>query len=333
MAIINDSHLIQESNTNNNSYSQNFSGQKLFYGINGHPDYPISNADLLCMLKNLGVTNYRINTGTSADSIAKAASIAKYLIAGGINVLPVLDCGILGNPGDENGAFAAGYQLAVQMVLAFQGTGIKVYEVGNELDRKPSLWIYPPAGGNKVSDYYNSGMANYRGTVRGLITGVHAAQRDALAGINFYGGDIAAADMLWDGTQPDGSSGHPVARWDITMWHDYEINLPIFNIGVDGGGTANPPLNIPVYAKRYNNNPFWLTEFGPNWEDSSDQKVNYLSSVLPDLFNNRISDNVGAIFLYQLDGQFGVIVNDKAVPIQFYPEFYEYQSFIHANPE
>ncbi len=330
-AVVNDVNGIEESNTDNNGYTKVFQEEKLFYGINGHWDYPISNPDLLKMLTDQGVTNYRINTGTSAETIARAASVAKDLIAGGIHVLPVLDCGIFG--GDEDSAFAGAYQLAVQMVLAFQGLGIHVYEVGNELDRQGSLYINKGAAGNKTEDYYASGWPAYRGTVRGLIEGVHAAQWDAQAGIDFVGADIAAADMLWDGSQPDGSTGYKTARWDVTMWHNYEVYLSIFNIGVDGGGTANPPLNIPEHAKRYNNNPFWLTEFGPNTEDSPDEKAAFLSGYLPSLWNNRINDNIGAIFVYQLDGEYGMIVNDKAVPIAFLPEYYAYQDFIRGHRE
>jgi hypothetical protein len=334
-AYVNDANRIYESNTGNNTFDKTFTGKKMFYGINGHPApfYPLSDADTLKILKNLGVSQYRINTGTTDGTIKEAVRLTKYLMANGIQVLPVLDCGIMGNPGDENGAYSAAYNLAVKMVLAFAGTGIKVYEVGNELDRKPEVFNNPYAGGNNRYDYYKSGMPAYRGTIRGLIDGVHAAQWDAKAGVNFYGADIAAADMLWYGIDPDDSTGHKVARWDITMWHIYEINLSIFNAGVDGGGTANPPLNVPEYVKRYNNNPFWLTEFGPNHEDPQDQKVKYLNATLSDLYNNRNNSNIAAVFVYQLDGDFGMIVNDRAVPLTFYPYFYTFQSFIATHPE
>lgn len=331
-AVVNDENVITESNTGDNAYTKAFSAPQPFYGVNGHYDYPFTPEELVSILKDLGVTSYRINTGPDDAALARAVGYAKALVAAGINVLPVLDNGIIGV--DEASGFAGGYQVAVQKVLAFAGLGIDVYEVGNELDRKSEIFINPAAAGNARSDYAMGSWPQYRGTVRGMIEGVHAAQYGAHAGVDFCGADIAAADMLWDGTQPDGASGFPQARWDVTMWHNYEINLQIFNIGVDGGGTANPPLNIPEYAKRYNNNPFWLTEFGSNGgKEPEDQVVSWINAYLPNLWNNRYNDNISAIFLYQLDGDYGLMRGDTTRPIPYNGEYYAYQSFISAHRE
>ena len=101
--------------------------------------------------------------------------------------------------------------------------------------------------------------------MRGLIDGVKSIQPNAKCGINFCVADTGASDALWDGMQPDGSGGHPVVRWDITTWHNYEVYGDIFNIGQDG---ASPGFDLPTYCKARYGVPFIISEWNANPEDS-----------------------------------------------------------------
>ena len=110
--------------------------------------------------------------------------------------------------------------------------------------------------------------------MRGMIDGVKSAQSNAKCGINFCVADVGAADALWDGMQPDGSSGYPTVRWDITTWHNYEVYGDIFNIGTDGAG---PGFDLPTYCKARYGVPFIITEWNTGPEQTEAYRANYIT--------------------------------------------------------
>jgi hypothetical protein len=150
----------------------------------------------------------------NVDGAKKLASVAQTFAQSGVTVYPVL-LQTLDFP-DENAAYQASYTLAQQIVNVQRYAW---YEVTNEL--APTClngWV----DGARSTDFKNDCFQIARGVIRGLIAGIKSVDPDGkiIIGGNtwmHYGFDV----MLANGTQPDGTSGHPVVTWDITAWHWY----------------------------------------------------------------------------------------------------------------
>lgn len=99
----------------------------------------------------------------------------------------------------ESDAYSAGFQLGVWTATAYK---YPYYEVSNEFD--------------------NTKFQIARGVIRGMIDGVKSVDPNGkivMGGGTWlhYGFD----QMLANGTQPDGTTGHLPVNWDITAWHGY----------------------------------------------------------------------------------------------------------------
>jgi hypothetical protein len=94
-----------------------------------------------------------------------------------------------------------------------------------------------------------------RGTIDGLKSVDAAAPiiGGASAGWLHFGW----TDMLWNGTQPDGSSGHPQVRWDVSVYHWYS-DMGDITHACGGAGC----LNTLDVLKTHYGKPIFITEFG-----------------------------------------------------------------------
>jgi hypothetical protein len=162
-----------------------------------------------------------------------------------------------------------------------------------------------------------------------MMDGVRSVQPGAKCGINFCVADIGASDALWDGTQPDGTTGHPQLRWDITTWHNYEVYGDIFNIGVNGGG---PNFDLPAYCKKRYGVPFMITEWNANPEDSQAYRASYITERLTRFYAARKTDNIQSVMYYVLDSgntSWGILIDGKIID----PEYSALRNFVAANPD
>jgi hypothetical protein len=304
-----------------------------FYGMNGHFDYTYTPAQIVSMLKALGCTTYRVGTGADSGQLNALLGLAQAFKAAGMTLFVLIDHSLTDSSGNlfsnESVAYSAARATGATVAGALAPYGVTIYECGNELTRQNSTVMNFTYAGTKVTDFNNTNWPIMRGVMRGLIDGVKSIQPNAKCGINFCVADTGASDALWDGMQPDGSGGHPVVRWDITTWHNYEVYGDIFNIGQDG---ASPGFDLPTYCKARYGVPFIISEWNANPEDSQTFRGTYITSHLGEFYQARKTHNIQSVIYFELDSgnnTWGVVNNGVALN----PPFSAFASFTAANPD
>ncbi|WP_348786443.1 hypothetical protein [Leifsonia sp. NPDC080035] len=308
----------------------------MMYGVNTHHDTALSPTDIVAAMGALGATVLRVNTGGDDGSIAAAAGIAQRVTEVGKSVFPVIDAGLQDAGknlayGSEAQARAAAQDIGRRVATAMAPLGVTMYECGNELTRDPYVVAadHTNDAGTKAIDWRNDTWPLMRGFMLGLIDGVKGVQPSALIGINFCRSDIGAADALWDGMQPDGSGGHPQVRWDITTWHNYQVDGDLFRIGTDGAG---PSFNLPIYAKARYGKPFMVTEWNSNEDDALPHRAAYIPSQLQEFRAARTTVGLQSAMFYSLDqgAKWGLTQGD-GTPLD--PPYSAYQDDVFAHPD
>ncbi|WP_438390178.1 hypothetical protein [Caballeronia sp. DA-9] len=304
----------------------------MFYGMNGHYDYLYTPAQTVAILQGLGCTMYRL-TCFDTPSLNALVNMAKAFVGTGINLFVCIDESLTDASGavwsSEAAAYNQGFQSGSTIAAALMPYGVTMYECGNELTRRSQTIIDSSSAGNRVTDFNNTNWPVMRGVMRGMMDGVRSVQPNAKCGINFCVADIGASDALWDGTQPDGTTGHPQLRWDITTWHNYEVYGDIFNIGVNGGG---PNFDLPAYCKKRYGVPFMISEWNANPEDSQAFRASYITDRLTHFYAARKTDNIESVMYYCLDSgntSWGVLIDGKIID----PEYSALRDFALANPD
>jgi hypothetical protein len=305
------------------------SSSDVAYGINGHNNvgaYAISGIALQAsQLQDLGLKMYRVEVG-DVSTAQNLASIAKTMAANGITVYPVILLGL--NFSDERSAYNYAYALARQIV------GVQryaYYEVTNELAAQCLVgWV----DGVRSTDFDNTRFQIARGVIRGLIAGIKSrdSQGKIVIGGNtwmHYGFDI----MLANGTQPDGTSGHPKVTWDVTAWHWYSEQGDITN-ACGGTGCYNVIGTLKSFGK-----PIWINEMGvrPYFPGTQQQAADFLANnMLGALKAISAQYGITSLQVYELyddppggEGPYGIMLNDGKTPKPAYAAF---KSFVAAHP-
>ncbi|WP_244817382.1 glycosyl hydrolase [Caballeronia sp. Lep1P3] len=303
----------------------------LFYGVNGHNNeggaYDISSTALqLAQLQDLGMKLYR-NEVYSQASATKLARIAATMALGGVTVYPVLlvDASSFANETDAyNAAYALGQQTATSYPYPY-------YEVSNEL---ASGALTGNVDGVYPQQFVNAKFQLARGAIRGLIDGIKSVDTN---GKIVMGGDTRLHygfdQMLFDGTQPDGTSGHPRLTWDITAWHWYSEQGDITH-ACGGTGCHDVLGALQAFGK-----PIWLTEFGVRpWLGNDQQIAAYMvgDSMMAQFVSVASRYNLQSIQAYELyddpiggEGNYGLLMNDGVTQK---PAYGAVKSFIAAHP-
>lgn len=297
----------------------------MFYGINGHNNYGggyllSSPAVQLTQLQDLGIKMYR-NEVFEQWSATNLAGVAKTMAAGGITVYPVMLMNI--DYPDEQTAYNAAYAFGRQVARSS-------YEVTNELGT-PCLvgWV----DGVRPTDFDNQKFQIARGVVRGMIAGIRSVDSTGkiiMGGETWlhYGFDV----MLANGTQPDGTSGHPVATWDITTWHWYSEQGNITN-ACGGTGCFNVLATLKSFGK-----PIWMTEVGvrPYFPGTQQQAAAYLANDMLGALLVIAPYDIESLQGYELyddlpggEGDYGLLLDDGKTPK---PQYAAVKNFIAANP-
>ncbi len=304
---------------------------KIFYGANGHNNeggaYDISSPALqLSQLQDLGVKLYR-NEVYSQAAATKLAGIAKTMAAGGVTVYPVMLMGIDFN--SETDAYNAGFALGQQTAAANK---YPYYEVSNELEAD---CLTGNVDGVYPQHFDNKKFQIARGVIRGMIAGVKSV--DTAGKIIMGGGawmHYGFDQMLAAGTQPDGTTGHPVVSWDVTAWHWYSDQGDITNAC---GGTGCHDILATLQAM---GKPIWINEFGVRPNMGTDQQIaSYLvgNKMMAQFVSVATKYNIQAIQTYELyddpaggEGAYGLIKNDGKTVKAAYTAF---KNFVTANPK
>lgn len=298
-----------------------------FYGINGHPDYTWDAATWVSHCHQIGAKTIRLDTwGADTTKVPLIAALQTAITAIDSSI-KILACITL-EPNyaqTESQNYTAAKTAATYVATTLGAAGITVFECGNEMTADSAIYINPAAAGDKITDY-NGGAPwrAMRGCIQGMIDGVKAANSSYLTAVNFTVAMIAASDMLWNGTEPDGSTGHAPMLWDITSWHNYEVYGDLFSIGTESHGST---FNLIAYISAAYGKPIMITEWNSNPEDSDTVGAAFMTNWMTEMYSNRTTYNIQNVSFYQADGavaDFGLF---------FFPlKTAAYTNFVAAHP-
>lgn len=304
-----------------------------FHGINGHHDYLYTPDEIVQIMRDLGCSIYRCGVTQGEDHLHPVRKLAEAFQREGLTFFALISHGVFKTHGemwpDEETAYQEGHKAARTVAAELKPFGVKFYECGNELTREPGIIVDLNYAGTNAKDWHNHSWPILRGTIRGMIDGVKSVDPDALCGVNFCVNDVGASDALWDGSAPDGSSGHPLTRWDITTWHNYQVYGDIFNIGADGAG---PGFDLSCYVKARYGKPFIMTEWNTGPEKSTEYRADYITRTGNSYFAARKTHNFQTSMLYCLDSgneTYGIMIDGVPVPDQYDA----FVSFVADNPD
>ena len=309
------------------------------YGVNGHITWTFSSPSSACYekpnwpnaiaaMQDLGAKTYRNGFAVSYDAQGNIIGsdldtfkdfINNYATPAGIVVTPVALPNFDPNgTATEASAYTVGYNFGV--VLAGLKGLVPHYEVGNEYDSYAI--IDGSHTGNYPGDFDNRRFTVVRGCILGLIAGIRSI--DPTTPIASPGGTwlhTALLDMLSTGTQPDGSSGHPVVSWDVTCWHWYINNYAPNDDPENSQGNFNLLAKLASFGK-----PIHINECGANYSAYGSANVanaivgNYLIGRFYAVRNTYGIANITYYQLYDAAGpgtpstdnemNFGLIQND-----------------------
>jgi hypothetical protein len=195
----------------------------MFYGANGHYDYLQSIDEQIAGLRTMGMETgyYRVTYEGHQHSLDYLHNLARALRGTGIRMICCINMSMCNADGElyenESGAFHAGYKAGFNGAKTLVPLGVTIFEMGNELDAKEGIRTPEQAvQGGMTWDFLNSHFPGLRGVMNGCMSAVRAVGGPTvqIASNAFTACSIACADMLWDGTQPDGSTGHPKLRFN-----------------------------------------------------------------------------------------------------------------------
>lgn len=304
-----------------------------FHGINGHYDYRYTAAQVVQIMMNMGCSTYRVGCTDDPVQLNAVIALARAFQSAGLTLFVLVNIGVRDTNGvvfaSETIAYNRGRACGATVAAALAPYGVVMYECGNELTRDSAIILDSTNAGSKAADFSNVNWPIMRGVMRGMIDGVKSAQPAAKCGINFCVADIGAADALWDGKQPDGTSGYPTVRWDMTTWHNYEVYGDIFDIGTDGAG---PGFDLPTYCKARYGVPFLLTEWNTGPEKTQAYRANYITARYATYYQARKTKNVQSVMYYVLDSgdaTYGVMID--GVPLNL--PYNAFVSFVASHPD
>ncbi|AKV04789.1 hypothetical protein AKJ09_11452 [Labilithrix luteola] len=294
-----------------------------FYGVNIHPDYFRPNAQLVSLLQMLRVKHVRVDVYSEATANT-IVGFAPALAAAGIQLVACITPG-LHHGEDEQANYQSAYDLTKTIVTKL-APHVSIYECGNELDR--DAYTYTGTPGALTGTYSNAVWPSWRGLLRGMIDAIKELQPTAKVGVDFCCSDFDAAQWMWDGSQPDGSTGHPKVRWDVSMLHWYRIYGDFDDAPNPFGG---PNVNlVKEYVERFGC-PVMFTEWGQIPEATGDELRNQIVDMMTKFVADRAHGLV-SIFYYQLsldEQRFGLIDGTWA---NLTPAGEVFVDFVEKNP-
>ncbi|WP_345813113.1 beta-glucosidase [Paraburkholderia sp. PREW-6R] len=305
------------------SAAQTASAAIPFAGINEHYNYggiytSIPLATQAATLTDLGLTGNR----QDIHSYSQIDAVANTVIPGmgsKISIMPMIDAypwddpSLNGATPTEASAYAYAYSMAAYAATKLKG--VAAVEFGNEYDLDGHNKPVANDGAN-VSDFDNSTWPIFRGALRGSYDGwrsvdttgatkVIATASSGFLHLGWYKGMLT-------GTQPDGSTGHPVVKTDIIQLHWYS----------DGGdpentwGVTGTNYNVLKSLHDAYNLPIMFTEIGVNTDFSTAQAQTYIAKTIPELYAAKATYNVIGFNWYELyddpTGQYGILTSSGA---------------------
>ncbi|MDR5777645.1 MULTISPECIES: hypothetical protein [unclassified Caballeronia] len=274
--------------------------QPTFYGVNGHFDWGGSGVDrqgvqptaavynvIVAAMKDLGMKTFRNGfAGWGGEVAIWQDFINNYATPNGICVYPNIegdyDPTQDGHTATETSAYNVGYAIG-QTAAALKGY-VPWYEIGNEEDSYALL--SGSYNGIQPSHYDNRRFTVIRGYFLGVIAGIRTADLTTpimMAGITWL--HTAFNDMLFAGTQPDGTSGHTKVVVDLVALHWYTNS----NSNNDNPESSEGGYNLLAHAATWGK-PIRINEFGANWNVYGSNETSVKNAVIgPNLMAKWVS--------------------------------------------
>jgi hypothetical protein len=310
----------------------------MFYGANGHWDYLQSPEEQIARLQMMGMEPgyYRVawDGWNTLDYLVRMASALRASEAD-IEMICCLNVAMTDDNGkifaSEAEAYHAGHWVGSECAQALLPLGVKIFQCGNELDGKNGIRIpVQDVQGGVPEDFDNNLFPALRGVLRGCTDAVRRAGGPSVTiGSNaFTACSFACSDMLWDGTQPDGSSGHAPLRWDVTTWNNYMCYGSMLDMSMD---YQKPNVNLLDHLKAKYGRPIFVTEWNGNEGDTDAQRTEHAKKFMADMYAWRHMFDVRALIVYQLicGDPWGVTNWDGTLQTDFGATV---RDFIAANP-
>jgi hypothetical protein len=270
------------------------SNQGIMWGINGHPAQGGSYARNLAEkqlgdVSAVGLKSYRVDVYDASPTFI--TGLRHYVEVGrtyGVKILPVLIPDFL-SYADEAAAEAGGFMLGKTYASAF-AADVQVWGIGNEYEGYVGSAVpNSDAEGSNLAQYNQVKYALARGSLRGMLNGIHAGNPRSKGIVNTAGGcRYGFLTALWD----DG------VRWDITGEHWYSGAGNILELHCKAGA-----MNKLAFLKDTFGKPIWITEFNWNQNSNKASMAGWLTTTMRQW--SVVSSRYGleAAFIYELYDQ------------------------------
>jgi hypothetical protein len=278
---------------------------------------------------------YRVTSEGGGESLDYLCALAKALQGTGIIMDCCIDLSMTTGDGElfttESEAFDAGWEAAYTTASALVPLGVGIFETGNELDAKNGIRVpVQSVQGGVPEDFSNDIFPILRGVLNGCTSALRLVGGSSVqvASNGFTACSFACSDMLWHGTQPDGSTGHTPIRWDITNWHNYEDYGSMLDMSMD---YEKPNTNLLDHLKAAYGKPIIVTEWNSKESNDDDQRSAWATQFMGEMYGARELFDVRALIVYQLfcGDPWGVVNFDCSIQSTFGETV---RDFIAANP-
>lgn len=330
-------------------------GSKIFYGINHHYTYwPTPSAsDMVAIMQSAGFGCMRLTYEGRSATVAGTTCIsilgefATKLKAAGLELQVCIDVSMESTPGtafsSEALCYAKAFSQGAYVATNLGPLGVSLFECGNELDSKTAggiaiRWANNTGTQGTVFQDFSASATVFagvsvfslmRGAIRGAYDGVKSVLPNAKCLSNaFTNASIYASDALWNGWEPDGTTGHPQVRWDITNWHLYTQGDARNTVYSGGGG--QPSFDLLQYIHNAYGVPIAITEYNPAQSTASNQAI--VQTWLQSWYSAQDTLNIATVTWYDFFDSPYQIINNDISPYTLNSVGVAIQTFIANNP-
>jgi len=174
---------------------------------------------------------------------------------------------------------------------------------GNEMTRKDSIMPNTVVMGTSPGDFTTAKWNIFRGVQAGVYAGIKLVTTTIPVFSNAWTfAEIAAPQMLWDGTNPDGTSGYEKVRYDGYDVHSYHAWNNPFVAPDDAHSGWIPFFNyIEQFAVRFGGRPIMISEYNADADSQADADMaTWVQKINTDCYNSRFDLNIAGVIYYAM---------------------------------
>lgn len=265
-----------------------------FYGVNGHyfqgSPYSSNLPQQVADMQFMGIKSIRQDCNSMSDIAGVAALVTAF---SPVAVQPIFNLYPSGTNETTIYNTYKGYGVTAAQALAGK---VAVIELMNE----PEVQFLgsPANNGQNITDFAssNSKWPAFRGACRGFVDGwrsVDTTKQTLIAMPSVGWLHYGLISGLWNGTAPEGTSGHPTCRADLVNHHWY---LDFGNI--ENAGNSN--TNVLATLQSLFGVPTILTEIGVQNQQTEGTIDSYISSFVAFCAVNAGKYNLAGVNFYEL---------------------------------